>query len=618
MITLISIKPSVTTWLADGTTEIWDFSFTGGYLTQDTVKAFYKSPAGVRTDLVVAGANFIGPYKLRFTPAVPSGYELSVYRDTSNGGLPFVDFQDGSSISESSLDTVAKQSVFTTTEAIDQAGLVTLGDIQDAAVAASASAGAAAASALTATNAIATVVAARDITTAARDVAVTASSEALRLTSKLRDIPSGFSWAGIVPKICLAPGQATYSEDVISYAMRVHSALIGSGEIWVDPVNGSDAASGTLAAPYKTLSYAVRSAAPSNIYCMPGAYAPFEFRDTDVPGAKLKILRAMGVCTIAPPADDPTTATWTPDGVYGSVYWMPLTPGNPAVLAVTDSGRRDDYDQAFPLTQYSSVANVNTPGEGWFHDTGANKLYVRLIAAANVNSAGVKARLRVVTGDATSKIMALGTKLAFDGDWRISGTYLQPVNSGALQASMFFRGRLAQPTVSYSYTHGLDALGANTYFEDTWFHRNRGDNLHYTDAGGFGCKATELNVKSTFAGDFKTVTSAPNTSNGSSVHLNSYIIRVNGLYARNYGPEIVDTGTGKSWLVGVDVGPGDNSGNAFGIYTTGPEMFVDTCAASGQAQADIAATTGGVLKQYATSYRTSSVAGGGTITTYTP
>lgn len=405
----------------------------------------------------------------------------------------------------------------------------------------------------------------------------------------------------------------------MAYARRVHSALLGSGVTWVDPVNGLDTNTGTISAPVKTLGYACRTLAPSQIYCVPGVYEPFEFRNTDAQGAKLKILTALGPCVIRNAADDPTTATWTADGTFPNVYWMPLTPANKAVLAVLDTGRLDADGQPLPLRKGASVSAANSAGEGWYHDDAADRLYVRFMGAANVNNAAIKGRLRIITGDATTKVMVYGAKLAFEGDWRLEGAYLQPLVNGAVQPSLFMEcHESTTPTVSYCLSHGMDALGSISYLQGVWMHRNQGDNFHYTDSGGLGCSAVEINCKGTQAGDFETTQTAAATNNGSSIHLAGNIVRINGQYLRNYGPDVVDTGTGKSWNVGTVAGPARPSGNAFGLYTTGPEMFLDTCSSRDQPQGDIAATAGGVLKLFATSYRTSSTAGGGSIVSYTP
>lgn len=103
---------------SDGVQTIWDFSFSGGYIDKSHVKATYTSPSGVKTPVVVTDSMFIGPFQLNLTPPVATGF-LTIYRETPRA-VPLVDFSDGARITESSLDTVARQSVFIAAELLDQ------------------------------------------------------------------------------------------------------------------------------------------------------------------------------------------------------------------------------------------------------------------------------------------------------------------------------------------------------------------------------------------------------------------------------------------------------------------------------------------------------------------
>lgn len=104
----------------DGTTTVWDFSFSGGYLDKAHVKAYTQSALGVRTVVEITLGMFLGPYQLEITPALATGNVLVIYRDTPKTA-PLVDFADGSGFTEISLDTTAKQAVFIGAEADDAA-----------------------------------------------------------------------------------------------------------------------------------------------------------------------------------------------------------------------------------------------------------------------------------------------------------------------------------------------------------------------------------------------------------------------------------------------------------------------------------------------------------------
>ena len=109
---------SRTSYAGDGVTTLWNFTFAGGYIDRTHVKAYTQTPAGVRTELTVVPADFIGAYQLRVLPAVAVGLTLTIYRNTPKD-IPLVDFVDGANFNEASLDTLARQAVYIAAETED-------------------------------------------------------------------------------------------------------------------------------------------------------------------------------------------------------------------------------------------------------------------------------------------------------------------------------------------------------------------------------------------------------------------------------------------------------------------------------------------------------------------
>lgn len=173
-------------WLADGTQTAWTFSFAGGYITKSHVKAYRESPGGVRTNITVTTGDFLGEFQLQILPAVPAGHTLVIYRDSSNGGTPLVDFTDGAEITEIALDTVAEQSVFMAAEAADRAELAEAAAENVTAVADEATAAAEAAQ-LDANAAAAVAAAALAAASAAQTSAANAETIAANLTDEVTD-----------------------------------------------------------------------------------------------------------------------------------------------------------------------------------------------------------------------------------------------------------------------------------------------------------------------------------------------------------------------------------------------------------------------------------------------
>lgn len=105
----------------DGVQTIWNFTFAGGYIFKEHVKAYYLDANGTPVIVPVTPTMFTGPYQLRVIPAVPaSATRFVIYRDTPKD-LPLVDFEGGSVMSEVNLDRAAKQAIFVAAEAIDSA-----------------------------------------------------------------------------------------------------------------------------------------------------------------------------------------------------------------------------------------------------------------------------------------------------------------------------------------------------------------------------------------------------------------------------------------------------------------------------------------------------------------
>lgn len=130
MSTQLFQKYSQTGWVADGTQDTWNFTFSGNdtslkYLARAHVKTFYilaDDLSNTRHEItLVDPTDWIGDYTVRTVPAPPAGSTFVIYRDTPKD-KPLVDWADGANISEPTLDLIAKQCVFIAAEALDQAG----------------------------------------------------------------------------------------------------------------------------------------------------------------------------------------------------------------------------------------------------------------------------------------------------------------------------------------------------------------------------------------------------------------------------------------------------------------------------------------------------------------
>ena len=184
---------SRTVYNTNGTTTIWEFAFSGGYLAPAHVKAYTVNAVGTRTDLVINPAvDLVGQFQLRIQPALAAGLELVIYRDTPKN-LPLVDFTDESGFSEIALDTNAKQGVFIAAEAIDTVNALDVA----AAIAAAERSG------ISAISAQASQTAAASSANAAANSATAAAGSATASASSLRRRFSSTPLSSSIP--CCAP-----------------------------------------------------------------------------------------------------------------------------------------------------------------------------------------------------------------------------------------------------------------------------------------------------------------------------------------------------------------------------------------------------------------------------
>lgn len=107
---------SINTFPGNGVTTVWNLNFAGGFISRTHVKAFTTGSTGTIT---LVTFSWISDTQIDYSPACPTGTTLTVYRDTPKDA-PVVNFVDGSIINESSLDTLADQSVFASAEMVDR------------------------------------------------------------------------------------------------------------------------------------------------------------------------------------------------------------------------------------------------------------------------------------------------------------------------------------------------------------------------------------------------------------------------------------------------------------------------------------------------------------------
>lgn len=104
-------------WIAiDGVQTIWNFTFAGGYIFPEHVKAYYVDENNAR---VAVDLELTGEFQATVDPPVPAtASRFVIYRQTPKD-VPLVDFNDGSNVTEPNLDRIARQAIFVAAEAAD-------------------------------------------------------------------------------------------------------------------------------------------------------------------------------------------------------------------------------------------------------------------------------------------------------------------------------------------------------------------------------------------------------------------------------------------------------------------------------------------------------------------
>lgn len=216
---------SRTQYDTDGTTTIWDFNFSGRYILQDHVKAYWDTPLGVRTPVTVTPAMLIGEWQLQITPAIPAGNVLTIYRATPKD-QPMVDFVERGQISEVALDTLARQAIFVAAEASDD----TVAANSDVAVNAAAEAQAAQAAAIVSATAAATQATAAAASATAASTSATAASTSAADAATTAAALTPLLGSTVVGRAVLKAVDALAARTAIGAAAL--SETLGVGQAW--------------------------------------------------------------------------------------------------------------------------------------------------------------------------------------------------------------------------------------------------------------------------------------------------------------------------------------------------------------------------------------------------
>ena len=424
----------------------------------------------------------------------------------------------------------------------------------------------------------------------------------------VRPIPDAdLSWVPFLPKV-VSVGNVTTTVGVSHYAIgRENPASVGN--FYIDPINGNDANGGSPALPLKTLREFLRVRTGNNGYMMgsddpdnPVVFTKSDFRNTDPVGNRLKIVNVNGHCRIAEPVDDLTSLTWINEPGT-AVYKCTTTSALINQLRYTKA--LDDDGGYLKIPSFTSVADVNNSLFGFWHDVANDTLYARL---GGKTGDTFKVDLQPIVSDAASRMLFLGTAILFycpkGSSLKFDGVTLTPLASGSIRARLYLHAEESDGIeIKNTFTHGIDALGAEYYIEHVKGTSTGGDNFHGFDSSGVSTLAVEVNCNSSFAGDVGTRGAlAAGTDNGSAMHGTGHVARFGGKYYKNYGPDVVDSGSGAFWNCGVEAfgSTAPNNEIGFDITAGNGRMYLDTCLARDESLDEIQVNNGATLRTFNT------------------
>lgn len=440
---------------------------------------------------------------------------------------------------------------------------------------------------------------------------------ALATLGGFRDVPhSDFNWHSIRPRVDGVNVVET-NMSVVAYCIAAYSPpntnLISAGTLYVAAVGagGSNANTGTHpGAALADIDYAVSTASPTIVYLLgsndpdaPAVFRKFDFRYDDTRGGILKIIRPLGHCVIEEEGDAASSLTWTAAGSLYDATPTIVSSAVPAVIEYTKVLREDGHP--FRLPKLASSSAVNTAGLGWHWD--GTDLYIRY-GALDIEANKADFKITYSRADGLSRCMFLATRILLDvapgNSLTFRGVMPLAIANGSNRAYLYMRG----VTILNSPDHGLDSQGAQYMAEDCTIAFSKADNFHPANLSAVTSLALEINCLSYEAGDFDTNgVTAGGTTNGSSMHSGGHVARFGGHYYLNGGPDIVDTGTGKSWNVGVKAGRSRATSNGYGFWATTSTvtMYLDTCHAYDEPIAELATGVGCTMYKFNTTGRVS-------------
>lgn len=348
----------------------------------------------------------------------------------------------------------------------------------------------------------------------------------------LTPFPRGFSWTDAPIQVFTNCVGGVYTGFDASDFMYVGAGVT----YYVDVRNGSDKNDGlTPETAFKSV-HKARGMDDVDIIMVAEGYYEDQY------GFDNRGNQNKNLSIIAMPGADVTISTrrflrWQAVDGYDHVYHSSRT----KVASVWDSLFLDEYGDYTKYVQLESIEEVKkTPGSFYYVDA---DLYVHPLNSRPADD-------DVVVFLDVRNLYVAGDYLTY-----VEGIKFYGGNAGAAHVTTasesdnpLFVAKNSEFKYSSGGNGGVAILGADAIIQNSTAARNHKDGFNYHSRHGRTNKVIEVGV----TGRHNGIGRNKNQDNGSSIHDGGKIIRVNGQYFENEGPNVHDINPGtESWNIGV-------------------------------------------------------------------
>lgn len=239
---------------------------------------------------------------------------------------------------------------------------------------------------------------------------------------------------------------------------------------------------------------------------------------------------------------------------------------------VFDSSVLDSYGDYTELTHVSSIDAVEATAGSWYVDE-SNNVYVHT-SDNRVPGEEIYIFFKTLKG------------LPIQNTYTY---YLENIDlEGGSSPFQLSHGNIYAKNCTFKYgteSNGVTLLGSNAIFINCTAAKNALDGFNY-HISSFSrlCYGVEINCTGRDNGG--TWVNTNKIDNGSTAHDGCMVVRLNGNYLRNYGPNCIDITNSKSWNINcvstdTKLGSDTTSANAGFECLSGAVMWLDSCSASG-------------------------------------